>query len=183
MCTVTHDNVTNKLRTVLDPELHKDLVSLNMIKDVILDGNRVTVHIELTTPACPLKEQIGKDVKNAVNGLSGVSNVDVEFSARVTGQKRGPSSLPNVKNVVAVGAGKGGVGKSTAAALLAIALRRMGATVGLMDADVYGPSIPTMLGVADQKPRVEGNNIIPIEACGIRLMSIGFMVERHQVLM
>jgi len=182
MNTVTLEQVMEHLRTVNDPELHKDLVSLNMVKDVRVDDGRVLVKIELTTPACPLRDRITQDVDEALRRIPGVCSVSVEFSARVLGHKQGPSSLPGVKNVLAVGAGKGGVGKSTAAALIALALKRMGAAVGLMDADVYGPSIPTMLGVADAKPRIDGEKLVPVDACGIGLMSIGFMVDRDKPL-
>lgn len=179
----TQEEVMNQLRTVNDPELHKDIVSLKMVKEVAVaaDGG-VTVHVELTTPACPLKDQISADVKRAVQCLDGVSGVEVEFTAQVRGHSGGPTSLPGVKNVVAVGAGKGGVGKSMAATLLAIGLQRAGATVGLMDADVYGPSIPTLMGVEGAKPQVDGERILPIEAIGVKVISIGFMVERDKPL-
>jgi len=173
----TVDDVMTHLRSVKDPELDRSLVDLDMVKNVEVDGGRVSVHVCLTTPACPLKDEITRDVTAAVSKLSDVSEVSVTFSAEVRSHSRGQSLLPGVKNVFAVGAGKGGVGKSTVAALLATALHRAGASVGLMDADVYGPSIPTMLGVQNAKPDVEDKLLIPVDAAGIKLMSIGFMVE------
>ncbi|MHC4235740.1 MAG: metal-sulfur cluster assembly factor, partial [Planctomycetota bacterium] len=136
----TQEEVIGQLRTVQDPELHKDLVKLNMVKDVAISGGKVQVHVELTTPACPLKDQIAKDVQAAVGRLEGVEEVTLEFSAQVRGSRREGTNLPGVKNVVAVGAGKGGVGKSTASVMLAVGLARTGASVGLLDADIYGPS-------------------------------------------
>ncbi len=182
LMTLTNDLVTERLRTVNDPELHRDIVSLNMVKEVVIDGGAVRVHVELTTPACPLKDQITADVQKAVMSLDGVEKVEVEFSAKVRGNSGAPDTLPGVKNVVAIGAGKGGVGKSTAAVLVALGLRRSGATVGILDGDVYGPSIPTMLGVEGQKPTVRGEKMVPVEAAGIKVMSIGFMVSRDQPL-
>ncbi len=183
MADVTHDAVIEQLRTVNDPELHKDLVTLNMIKDVKIDNGAVHVHVELTTPACPLKDQIGRDVENAVKRVNGVDSVTLEWSAQVrSSREAGTTQLPNVKNVIAVGAGKGGVGKSTVSVLLAYGLHRMGAKVGLMDADVYGPSIPTMTNVEGAKPTVRDNLMVPIDAGGVKIMSIGFMVERDKAL-
>ncbi len=178
----TRDAVMERLRTVMDPELHKDLVSLKMIKNVSIDGGRILVHVELTTPACPLKDQISKDTKAALETLPGVTHIEVEFSGTVRGSSMPRNVLPGVKNVFAVGAGKGGVGKSTVAALLAVALDREGASVGLMDADVYGPSIPTLMGVDGAKPQVEGEMILPIQAGNVKVMSIGFMVEHDKPL-
>jgi len=182
MAPPTHDAVMARLKTVNDPELHRDIVTLGMVKEVRIDGGRVHVHVELTTPACPLKEQITHDVTAAVKALPGVSNVEVEFSGQV--RRHGPAGdvLGGVKNVFAIGAGKGGVGKSTVAALMALSLDRSGAKVGLLDADVYGPSIPTIMGVEGAKPAVEGEQIVPIEAGNIKVMSIGFMVERDKPL-
>jgi ATP-binding protein involved in chromosome partitioning len=176
----TQEEVIGQLRTVQDPELHKDLVKLNMVKDVAISGGKVQVHVELTTPACPLKDQIAKDVQAAVGRLEGVEEVTLEFSAQVRGSRREGTNLPGVKNVVAVGAGKGGVGKSTASVMLAVGLARTGASVGLLDADIYGPSIPTMMGVQGAKPQVAGEKILPIEAAGVRLISIGFLIDPEQ---
>ncbi len=182
MSGLTRERVLEALGTVNDPELHRDLVSLNMVREVVVEGGAVQIHIALTTPACPLKDQISREVEQAVREIGGVSSVEIEFSAEVRGRPGLQGALKDVKNIVAVGAGKGGVGKSTAAVLLALGLRRKGATVGLIDADVYGPSIPTMLGIEDAKPAIRGEMILPIEAGGLRVMSIGFMVERDKPL-
>ncbi|MCH7604259.1 MAG: P-loop NTPase [Planctomycetes bacterium] len=177
---VTEEQILDQLRTVNDPELHRDLVSLKMIKEVTIDGGRVGVHVELTTPACPLKDQITGDVEAAVTAIEGVHSVTVEFSARVRGNSAIESKLPGVKNVIAVGAGKGGVGKSTATVLLAVGLQRAGAKVGVLDADIYGPSIPTMMGLAGCKPSIRDDKIVPLEAFGVKVMSIGFMLNPEQ---
>ncbi len=153
---VTREQVLDRLRSVEDPELHKDLVTLDMVKDIGIDGSTVRVQVELTTPACPLKDRIKQDVERAVGSLAGVSSVEVGFSAQVRSSRPPAASLPGVKNIVAVGAGKGGVGKSMVSVLLAYGLQRTGATVGLLDADVYGPSIPKMTGLEGGKPVIFG---------------------------
>ncbi len=182
MATVTVDQVRDQLRSVQDPELHRDIVTLNMVGDISIDGPAVHVHIELTTPACPLKDEIGRDVERAIVQLDGIETVKIEWSAKVRSSRPGNATLPGIKNIVAVGAGKGGVGKSTAAVLLAYGLRRSGASVGLMDADVYGPSIPTMVGIEGTQPQVGDNMMIPPDAGGVKIMSIGFMVDRNKPL-
>ncbi len=184
---VTTEQVYGQLRKVNDPELHRDLVTLNMIKDVRVDGGTVHVHVELTTPACPLKDQIQNDVSTAVRELGDeVTDVEVEFSAQVRPSPQQQASennpLPNVKQIVAVGAGKGGVGKSTIAVNLAVGLARSGAAVGLLDGDIYGPSLPTMLGL-DQPPMATQDNLfVPFEAHGIKSITIGQLVEREKAL-
>lgn len=180
MATVTKEAVLEKLRTVHDPELHRDLVSLNMIKEVAIEGARVRIHIELTTPACPLKDQIAADVQRAVSTIPGVRGVDLEWSAQVRGAPQPRPQLSGVKNILSVGAGKGGVGKSTIAAMIAMGLRRAGASVGLLDADVYGPSIPTLMGIEGVQPKVSDKMLLPIEVQGIRTMSVGVLVERDR---
>ncbi len=182
MAVITEEMVRDRLRTVNDPELHRDIVSLDMVKQIRVDESMVRVHVELTTPACPLKDRIQRDIDEALKALDGVETVEVEWSASVRSSRGGAAELPGVKNVIAVGAGKGGVGKSTAAVLLAFGLHRSGATVGLMDADVYGPSIPTMTGVEGYKPDVREDMIVPATAGGVKIMSIGFMVDRNQPL-
>jgi ATP-binding protein involved in chromosome partitioning len=172
--------VLDELRHVKDPEIGQDIVKLNMVKDVAIKGSDVTVQVELTTPACPMKNVIRQDVEAAVGRVPGVGEVHVEFSAQVRGRPNTAVQMPGVKNVIAVGAGKGGVGKSTVAAMLAIGLRREGARVGLLDADIYGPSIPTIMGVAGSRPGVQNDKIVPIEAFGVKLISIGFFVEPEQ---
>src|SRR5438552_6685831 len=165
------------LRTVIDPELFKDIVTLGMVKDVRIDGPNVDLTVELTTPACPLKEVIEKDVTAALKKI-GVNQVRLNLTANTRGAA-GPKKdvLPQVKNVIAVGAGKGGVGKSTIALNIAIGLARSGAKVGLMDGDIYGPSMPTMLGIRGVTPTVRANKIQPHEVHGIYAVTIGSLVE------
>ena len=182
MSAITNDQVLDQLRLVQDPDLRKDIVTLNMVKDVRVEGNRVHVHVELTTPACPLKDKIRSDVEVAVRRIPKVEAVNVEFSAQVRSQRNGSTQLPGVRTIVAVGAGKGGVGKSTAAVLIAYGLHRAGARVGIMDADVYGPSIPTLTGVEGAQLTVKENRLTPPLAGGVKVMSIGFMVDRNKAL-
>ena len=179
----TDEQIVDALRTVMDPEIQKDLVSLDMVRDVAIADGTVRVTIELTTPACPLKAQIGGDVEAAIRRLDGVKQVKVDFTAQVSESAKSKTSLPGVKNVIAIGAGKGGVGKSTLSVLTAVGLSRAGASVGLLDADVYGPSIPKMLGVEGVQPTFgdpEAKRIMPVMAYDIRVMSIGFMLEPGQ---
>jgi ATP-binding protein involved in chromosome partitioning len=179
---LTNDQVISALRTVQDPELFKDIVTLGMVKNVEIHGNDVKVRVELTTPGCPMKDVIERDVTSALKS-AGASSVAVELTAQV----RGPAQprkdiLPQVKNIIAVGAGKGGVGKSTVALNLAIGLRRCGAQVGLMDGDVYGPSMPTMLGIKGVVPQVRGSKIVPHHVHGIYAVTIGSLVEQDKPL-
>jgi ATP-binding protein involved in chromosome partitioning len=181
--------VLTALRTVQDPELFKDIVTLNMVKDVQIDGDSVTVKIELTTAACPLKDVIERDVTVAL-GRIGARQVKVDLTAPEksgSGPRKAPGApardlLPQVKFIIAVGAGKGGVGKSTLALNLAIGLHRTGAAVGLMDGDIYGPSMPTMLGIKGVPPRVHGSRILPHEVHGIHAVTIGSLVEPEKAL-
>ena len=182
---LTNEQVIAALRTVKDPELFKDIVALNMVKDVKVGGaggNDVEVTVELTTPACPLKDVIEKDVTAALQRI-GAQNVKLNLTASTRGPA-GPKrdALPQVKNIVAVGAGKGGVGKSTVAVNLAVGLARQGASVGLMDGDIYGPSMPTMLGIKGMPPAVRGNKIIPFFVHGIHAITIGSLVEQDKPL-
>jgi len=174
---LTQDQILAALRTVKDPELFKDIVTLGMVKDIQINNDAVNLTVELTTPACPLKDVIEKDVKMALARI-GVENVTLNLTAQTRGAN-GPKKdvLPQVKNVIAVGAGKGGVGKSTISLNLAIALQRAGAQVGLMDGDIYGPSMPTMLGVKGVPPKVRGNKILPHHVHGIYAVTIGSLVE------
>jgi len=174
--------ITDALRRVNDPELHKDLVTLNMVKNVAIEDGRVRLGIELTTPACPLKDTIQKDIERELKRIEGVREVAIDWSAQVRATVKPQTQLPGVKNIVAVGAGKGGVGKSTIAVILAAGLSKAGAKVGVMDADVYGPSIPKMFGVEDERPGVRGEKIMPIVSNGIGVMSIGFMVESERAI-
>ncbi len=177
----TRDQIIDRLRTVNDPELHRDIVTLGMVKDVDIDGASVKVHVELTTPACPLKDTIERDVRNAVLPIDGVDGVTIEFSAQVQQSPQARAKLdnplPGVKNIIAVGAGKGGVGKSTVSVNLAVGLAREGAHVGLLDGDIYGPSLPTMLGLGRGTPHTANNMIMPFEKAGIKAMTIGQLVE------
>jgi ATP-binding protein involved in chromosome partitioning len=183
---LTENDVLAALRTVIDPELGRDLVAAGMVKSTAIEGPRVQLVIELTTPACPQKDKIEADIRAALAAVSGLASLDLTFTARVRSAitNRPESDLvPQVKNVILVGAGKGGVGKSTVAVNLAAALARCGATVGLLDADFYGPSIPIMTGLMNAHPHSrDGKTMEPLEAHGLRIMSIGFLVDPDQAL-
>ena len=180
--TITRDMVLGALSTVQEPELHNDLVSLNMIRDIQIDGGKVSFSIMLTTPACPLKNQIESESRAAVEAIPGVKIVDVIFDANVPsdGRQRGVLELP-IRNAVAIASGKGGVGKSTVAVNVAVSLAASGARVGLLDADIYGPNIPTMMGVQRLPDSTDGK-LVPAEAFGVKVMSIGFLVKSDQPL-
>ncbi len=175
---ITEDAVLGALRKVNDPELHRDLVSLGMVKEVKVDGGLVNVTVELTTPACPLREQVEADTRAAVQALPGVEAVTVNLTASVRKPAAGREAVAGVKHIVAVGSGKGGVGKSTVTVNLAVALAEAGAAVGLLDSDIYGPSIPMMMGVHRQ-PDVVGKRMIPPVSHGVKLMSLGFLLPDH----
>jgi ATP-binding protein involved in chromosome partitioning len=179
---ITKEDVLAALSKVQEPELHKDLVSLNMIQDVSITDGQVSFRILLTTPACPLKSQIEREARQAIASLPGVKNVEITMDSSVPsdGRSRGLLDLP-IRNAIAVASGKGGVGKSTLAANLAVVLAQSGAKVGLLDADIYGPNIPTMMGV-DRLPPVRNEKITPAEAYGVKIMSIGFLVRPDQPL-
>ena len=176
------ESVIEKLRTVIDPELNRDLVSLNMIKDVIVEDGNISLSVVLTTPACPLKNHIQNDVRNAVAQLEGVKDIKINMTANVP-QDRAIKDKENisVKNIIAVSSGKGGVGKSTVAVNISVALSNTGSKVGLMDADIYGPNIPTMMGV-NALPQPKNGKLIPAEAFGVKVISIGFLVKDGQPL-
>ena len=178
----TPEMILAALGKVQEPELHKDLVTLNMIRDLEVRDGSVTFTVMLTTPACPLKSSIEKAAREAVQSVPGVKSVQVRMDANVPndGRLRGLLNLP-VRNAIAVASGKGGVGKSTVSVNLAIALARSGARVGLLDADIYGPNIPTMMGIHDI-PDAQGNKLIPAEAHCVKLMSMGFLVKPGQPL-
>ncbi|MGE5140436.1 MAG: iron-sulfur cluster carrier protein ApbC [Rudaea sp.] len=175
--------VLQVLSRVQEPELHRDLVSLKMVKDITIQNDTVNFTIVLTTPACPLRSQIESEAKAAVMALPGVKQVNIKWDASVPMDARisGRINVP-IKSTIAVASGKGGVGKSTVAVNLAVALAQAGAKVGLMDADIYGPNIPIMMGVEGQRPVATENKIIPLEAFGIKLMSMGFLVSPEQAM-
>lgn len=180
---MTKEKVLEALGNVQEPDLGKDIVTLNMVKDIQIDGNYVSFTVVLTTPACPMKDMIKNACVNAIKLLvNKEAAVNVKFTANTTSKRSDPGTvLPKVKNIIAVVSGKGGVGKSTVASNLALALSAGGAKVGLMDADIYGPSVPIMFGVRGERPmmvEIEGKGmIVPLEKYGIKLMSIGLLVD------
>ena len=177
---LTSAAVLDALRGVRDPDLHKDIVSLGFVKQLSIDGGRVSFVIELTTPACPVKDQMRDQAHALVAALPEVTAVAIEMTAavRATAAAEGPRApVPGVKNVIAVGAGKGGVGKTTVAVNLAIALAQTGSRVAMIDGDMYGPNVPIMLGLDTQLVADEQGRIIPAEAYGIQVVSMGFMTS------
>ena len=174
--------VIGALKTVMDPDLHKNIVDLGFVKNLEIKEGRVQFDVELTTPACPVKEQLQTECQTKVKALDGVKEVAVKMTAEVRSTEHSQPVLTGVKNIIAVASGKGGVGKSTVSTNLAVALSLTGATVGLMDGDVYGPSIPTLTGMEGTTPKVRDNLIIPPVAGGVKIISIGFMVDRNQAL-
>jgi ATP-binding protein involved in chromosome partitioning len=173
------ESVLQALRSVQDPDLHRDIVSLGFVKDVKICGGAVSFAVELTTPACPVKEQLKSQARQAVLALPGVSQVDVKMTAQVRatpGMKK-EQMIPRVANVIPVASGKGGVGKSTVSANLALALARSGARVGLMDADVYGPSIPLILGARQSPMMTPDQRILPVEQYDLKIISMGFFMK------
>src|SRR5687767_5981592 len=179
---MTKEKVLEALSTVQEPDLGKDIVTLNMVKDIVIEKYYVSFTVVLTTPACPLKDKIKNDCINAIKALNKDAVVKVNFTSDTTTKRTDSRAiLPKVKNVIAVVSGKGGVGKSTVAANLAVAIAQGGAKVGLMDADIYGPSVPIMFGVRGERPmmkEVNGKGMIePLEKYGIKLMSIGLLVD------
>ena len=179
MATVNREAVLTALGVVMDPDLRKDIVSLGFIKDLQIDGGGVAFAIELTTPACPVKEQMREQATAAVKALGGVTSVNVRMTANVRSAsmpETGRQPLPGVKNVIAVGAGKGGVGKTTVSVNLALALAKFGSRVGILDGDIYGPNVPIMMGLNTQLA-TDGKQIVPAEAYGVQVVSIGFLTS------
>lgn len=175
--------IIKALSKVDDPDLKKDLISLNMIKNISIDNNVVSFEIVLTTPACPLKEQIKKDCLNELNKINNNVKYNITFSSNVVPFDK-KTMIKNIKNIIAISSGKGGVGKSTIASNLAVGLGNMGAKTGLIDADIFGPSIPTMFNCENEQPTIkkskEKNIIIPIEQYGIKLLSMGLLIPNNK---
>src|SRR6476659_1404593 len=178
MTVITETAVLDALRNVQEPELGRDIVTLDMVKSIAIDEARIAFTIELTTPACPLKDEIERNARMVLTDL-GASQVDITWGAMVRRAQPRPAEqlVPGVKNIVAVASGKGGVGKSTVSVNLAVALAQTGATVGILDADIYGPSIPLMMG-AEGQPAMENEKIVPMERFGVKIMSMGFFLEQ-----
>jgi ATP-binding protein involved in chromosome partitioning len=181
--TVLEDQVREALRTVQEPELHRDLISLDFVRDIRISDGDVSFSITLTTPACPLKDQIKEESEKAIRDLvPGVRRIDISFDAKVRADKRIQEKLNlAIKTIVAVGSGKGGVGKSTVSVNLAVGLAQWGAAVGLLDADIYGPNIPTLMGI-EQLPPPDGERMVPALAHGVQVMSMGFLVGPEEAL-
>lgn len=176
-------DVLSVLSNVKDPDLNRDIVSLGFVRNVQIEGGAVSFEVELTTPACPVKDQLKEECEAAVAAIPGVDSVRVTMTAQVRPRMPGPEDiLPGVKHCIAIASGKGGVGKSTVSVNLAIALAREGAKVGLLDADVYGPSIPLMMG-CDERPFTRNDKILPIQRYGVSLMSLGFLLEEGQAVL
>lgn len=183
---ITQEKVLDALRNVDDPDLKKDIVTLGMVRDIVIEGKNVSFRVVLTTPACPLKDTIRRACENAIIHLVDKDAiVNVKMDAEVTSHRQGKNEiLPNVRNIIAVASGKGGVGKSTIAANLAVGLVKLGAKVGLVDADIYGPSQAIMFDVVNEKPmmtQVNGHNkMVPVESYGVKILSIGFFATANQ---
>jgi len=181
MPVVTEKQVLDALSQIVDPDFGKDIVTLGFVKDVAIESGKVSFTIELTTPACPVKEEFRRQATELVGAIEGVHDVHVNITSNVQAQARpGMQAIPGIKNIIAVASGKGGVGKSTTAVNLAVALARAGAKTGLLDADIYGPSIPRMMGLNGRQPRVKDKTILPLGNFGVTTMSIGFLVPEDQ---
>jgi ATP-binding protein involved in chromosome partitioning len=184
---MTEDDILKALSKVQEPDLKNDLVSLNMVNDILTNGNDVSFTVVLTTPACPLKDKIKNDCVKAIKLINRDAEVNINFTSKTTSLRTDKKDiLKGVKNIIAIVSGKGGVGKSTVAANLALAIAESGAKVGLMDADIYGPSIHIMFGVRGERPVMQDVNgkgmIVPLERYGIKLMSIGLLVDEKQAI-
>ena len=180
---ITQDQILKALSYVDDPDLNKDLVTLGMIQKIEIDGHKVAFDLVLTTPACPMKESIARACTTAVHTMvSADADVHINITSNVQSSRENSTVLSGIRNIIAVASGKGGVGKSTVAVNLAKTLSDAGARVGLLDADIHGPSIPTLLGTQGQKPAMDGELMVPIEYNGLKTMSIGYLVESKQAL-
>ena len=182
---VLESQVLDALRAVVDPDLHRDIVTLGFVKKVEIEGESVSVVVELTTPACPVRDILKEQCQTVIEALEGVSSAQVEMTAQVRPRSQPAGDMvPGVKRCIAIASGKGGVGKSTVTVNLAVALAKTGATVGLLDADVYGPSIPMMMGAQNDRPLVrETKKIVPIQRHGVHMMSLGFLMEEGQAVL
>jgi ATP-binding protein involved in chromosome partitioning len=185
---ITKEQVISALRHVNDPDFKKDLVTLNMIDDIVIDGKKISFKMVLTTPACPMKDMMRNSCVEAIHQyVDPTAEVEINITSNVTTRRaRTAPIMPGVKNIIAVASGKGGVGKSTVAANLAVALSKLGASVGLIDADIYGPSVPLMFDVMNEKPEAfeqDGRTMIrPLEKYGVKILSIGFFVDPSKAL-
>ncbi|MFQ5581564.1 MAG: iron-sulfur cluster carrier protein ApbC [Mariprofundaceae bacterium] len=181
----TEAQVLRALSNIIDPDFGRDIVALGFVKDIRIDSGKVSFTIELTTPACPVKEEFKRQATELVAAIAGVNVVNVNITSKVQAHvPQGTQAIPGIKNIIAVASGKGGVGKSTTAVNLAVALARSGAKAGLLDADIYGPSIPRMMGLAGHKPEVdvEQKAIYPLENYGVKTISIGYLIEEDQAM-
>src|SRR5262245_1581125 len=181
MSSPTRDAVLDALRQIQDPDLFKDIVTLGFVREVAIEGGKVRVNINLTTPACPAKEQMKGQAEALLRKLPGVQSVQVDMTAEVKGQQGPPRALATaIKHFVAVSSGKGGVGKSTVTVNLAVALARTGARVGVLDCDVYGPDIPMMMGLVGEPEATAGRKLLPKERHGVKTMSIGYLLAEDK---
>jgi len=180
----TEADILKALSSIIDPDFNKDIVSLGFVKNISIDGSKVAFTIELTTPACPVKEAFRQQAEEAVSALPGIDAIDITMSSKVTQSQQDKQALPGVANIIAVASGKGGVGKSTTAVNLAVAMAQTGARVGLLDADIYGPSVPRMMGLAGYKPEVDYDKKIfyPLENYGVKTISMGYLVAETQAI-
>jgi len=180
---MTKEDVLKALSYVDDPDLNKDLVTLNMIQKLEIEGNKISFDLVLTTPACPMKDSIAKACRTAISTMvSDMAEVEMNITSNVQVSRDNNTVLGGIKNIIAVASGKGGVGKSTVALYLARTLQKAGARVGVLDADIHGPSLPTLLGTTEEKPDMDGDLMLPIEKYGLKTMSIGYLVNSKQAL-
>ncbi|MFQ5519045.1 MAG: P-loop NTPase, partial [Mariprofundus sp.] len=180
---LTEADILKALSGIIDPDFNKDIVTLGFVKNIVIHDGSVSLTIELTTPACPVKEEFRKQADQAISALPGVGEVNITMSAKMT-PGRSREAIAGVANIIAVASGKGGVGKSTTTVNLAVAMAQTGARVGLLDADIYGPSIPRMMGLVGYKPEIDYDKktFYPLENYGVKTISIGYLVEENQAM-